>query len=288
MGALDAWTHFLLKNYDRTLARIEDQLKGLSFVVPGRFAHAEAAAEALYAAASCFQLLNRTLLGAHLGEGARLHKPQEEVARCTARRLQNASRTYTVASFALAAIRNLQALVDVLLRQSASETRRLRTIAAIEFSKTLLKLVVFASNGGRPVCTLLLDDAPPVKLKHSSRGFERGRLSGKLTALPSRCFMDVAAERSQISRCLQPCTRIQMMQELLHIAAPLAYGTRASQLLIRSDIADFCATKRRLKERRSALVSVDRRRFHAAGWRLGPPTKHRQISPTLFFVASGQ
>ncbi|KAI9184240.1 hypothetical protein H9P43_003293 [Blastocladiella emersonii ATCC 22665] len=141
MSPLAAYREFLLHNAAQ-ISSVESALRSLSYFLPGRFADADLASEALYAVVNLVSLYHdRVLYDAVRGAGID-HKPA--LVNQYHRYWHAASPAVHYASTALTLVQTVESVCEMAAAKRWSERRRWDVVAGIEALKAALRLIIVA------------------------------------------------------------------------------------------------------------------------------------------------
>lgn len=205
---MKSYTAFLLENYAQKIGPLEENLKSLSFLLPGKFNHSSLISECLYALVSSVQLLHRKIISLHF-QG----KNSGEL-------LERTSKLYRILAYLLSVIVNFQSSAEMLINRFF-EGKRINVITLIELCKCALKLALFAISGGKKaVSHAVLDDSFPVALSNRSTVPEKGKYSGKVVSPPESIQQNTPLPSENQPKLT---STMQQFREVVHIIQPVVY-----------------------------------------------------------------
>ncbi|KAJ2724270.1 hypothetical protein GGI07_002043 [Coemansia sp. Benny D115] len=153
---LEKYASFVVNNAAQVNS-IENALRTLTYILPGRFADAELASEGIFTLLSFVGVYHDGLLAraAKAGllvdkEGHRIAPELSPFSRYHAR-LASRSKLYRVAALALSALQFSEKLVEMVAVKKAGERVRWRVVAWIEVAKAALRLALMQLSGRRMV-----------------------------------------------------------------------------------------------------------------------------------------
>lgn len=150
------YANFVLNNAAQ-VSSIENGLRTLTYLLPGRFADAELASEGIYSLLNFIGLYHDKLLTKAAQEGRLADKQGERVEIQNTpfsryhQQLSQASDIYRLVSLALTGVQFSEQLVEMLVVKKCSERRRWQVVWWIELVKVALRLNLLQLSGRRMV-----------------------------------------------------------------------------------------------------------------------------------------
>jgi peroxin-16 len=207
---MNFYTDFLVQNYAKKIGPLEENLKSLSFLLPGKFNHSSLISEFLYALVSSVQLLHRRIISLHFA------------GKNVGEFLERTSKLYRIISYLLSVIVNFQTSTEMLMNRFF-HGQRLNVITLIELCKCALKIALFAiGQGKKAVPHAFLDDSFPFVLLNRTKTPEKGKYSGKVVSPPEQSIQEsLPSKRNNSSPTLT--STMQQLREVVHIIQPVVY-----------------------------------------------------------------
>ncbi|KAJ1892295.1 hypothetical protein LPJ66_006430 [Kickxella alabastrina] len=153
---LERYARFVVNNAAQ-VSSIENGLRTLTYVLPGRFADAEVASEAVYTLVSFIGTYHDGLLGKAAKRGLLVDKQGRPVDieasafnRYHGKQAQR-SDIYRVAARLLSALQFSEKLVEMVVAKRLGERARWRAVTWIEIMKAALRMVLLQTSGRRMV-----------------------------------------------------------------------------------------------------------------------------------------
>ncbi|KAJ2797393.1 hypothetical protein H4R21_004338, partial [Coemansia helicoidea] len=194
---LRQYADFVVNNASQ-VSSIENALRMLTYVLPGRFADAELASEAIYTLLSFVGVYHDSLLARAAAAGLLVDKQGEPVKIDATPfnryygRLAHRSDLYRAASLLLGALQFGEKLVEMVVVKKLGEKRRWRVVAWIEIAKVVLRLTLLQLSGRRMVTGSVVPErmVDPATLGAASR---LARTAAAAAAAASAATEDPAA-----------------------------------------------------------------------------------------------
>ncbi|KAJ3404723.1 Peroxisomal membrane protein pex16 [Chytriomyces hyalinus] len=241
--ALDQYKRFLIKHAP-IVGSVESLVDSVTYVLPGRFAHAEVVAEGVHSLVAVVAAVNDALLSKHIGVSA-----QSQHNRYTHALLSLHSVT-RVAAYAKAACEFTQVFAEMMARDCVGTRRKWGVIAMLESVKLLCRIILFHAAKKRMLLVTQIperdfDMATVQETCADSQNIDSMRLlgahSGKtmpdLSVFPKKgdqlTDADVTAflnsKAASVSEALRPMDLVSKLSgadvvaEWLHMLRPLVY-----------------------------------------------------------------
>ncbi|KAJ2353845.1 hypothetical protein IWW50_004141 [Coemansia erecta] len=177
---LQKYASFVVNNAAQVNS-IENGLRTLTYILPGRFADAELASEAIYTLLSFVGVYHDSLLAKAASSGLLVDKqgqPLKIDATPFSRyhgQLAHTSDLYRMATRALSALQFSEKLLEMLVAKKLGDTRRWKVVTWIEITKVVLRLVLVQRSGRRMVTGSV---APERLVDPSALGSRRADATG--------------------------------------------------------------------------------------------------------------
>nr|CAG8529790.1 15076_t:CDS:10 [Entrophospora candida] len=150
MNLLKKYENFILTNASQ-ISSIESSLKTLTYVLPGRFADAEFASEALFSALSLIGLYHDSILVRALEKLPPYKKPKPSPHNRYTKYWLDSSKTYQYSSFALTLLQNTEVLLEMGIQKKLGKEVKWKYIGTIELMKMVCRIILLYKTHGRAV-----------------------------------------------------------------------------------------------------------------------------------------
>ncbi|CAJ0892834.1 178_t:CDS:2, partial [Entrophospora sp. SA101] len=150
MNLLKKYENFILANASQ-ISSIESSLRTLTYVLPGRFADAEFASEALFSALSLIGLYHDSILVRALEKLPPYKKPKPSPHNRYTRYWLNSSKTYQYSSFALTLLQNIEVLLEMGMQKKLGKEDKWKYITIIESIKVICRIILLYKTHNRTV-----------------------------------------------------------------------------------------------------------------------------------------
>ncbi|KAJ3235558.1 Peroxisomal membrane protein pex16 [Chytriomyces hyalinus] len=241
--ALEQYKRFLIKHAP-IVGSVESLVDSVTYVLPGRFAHAEVVAEGVHSLVAVVAAVNDALLSKHMGVSA-----QSQHNRYTHALLSLHSVT-RVAAYAKAACEFTQVFAEMMARDCVGTRRKWGVIAMLESVKLLCRIILFHAAKKRMLLVTQIPErdfdmatvqetCADSQISESMRtlGSHSGKTMPDLSVFPKKgdqltegdvtAFLNTKA--ASVSEALRPMDLVSKLSgadvaaEWLHMLRPLVY-----------------------------------------------------------------
>ncbi|KAJ1855908.1 hypothetical protein GGF49_002786 [Coemansia sp. RSA 1853] len=153
---LQKYASFVVNNAAQVNS-IENGLRTLTYVLPGRFADAELASEAIYTLLSFVGVYHDKLLAQAAASGLLVDKQGQPLKLDPTPfnryhgQMAHASDVYRVSALALSAVQYAEKLIEMVAAKRLGDSRRWKVVTWIEITKIVLRLALLKASGQRMV-----------------------------------------------------------------------------------------------------------------------------------------